>query len=204
MTMDQVEKLLDYDVRSRMPIVRKLPDYSAYSPELKRRLFGMAYRGSLQQSPKARELMSQGRFDLASDEYLNSDEYKASRDQRPKKGKTDVPGRGVATRMEKDAQMIASEFERLPPGVIGTKQHGPLKPGLESYSEKMANVQAQIPVQTISQQTEPVDNSYYTIGKGDSLSAIAKKHNTTVDALSKLNKINDPNKIQMGQKLRLR
>lgn len=41
----------------------------------------------------------------------------------------------------------------------------------------------------------------YTVKKGDTLSAIAKTHNTTVSALVKLNNIPDANKIYVGQVL---
>ena len=41
----------------------------------------------------------------------------------------------------------------------------------------------------------------YIVKKGDTLSAIAKVHNTTVDALQKKNSIKDPNKIKIGQKI---
>lgn len=44
----------------------------------------------------------------------------------------------------------------------------------------------------------------YTVQKGDTLSGIAKKHNTTLDALQKLNNIANPNLIRVGQKLRVR
>ncbi|MEC2046636.1 GH25 family lysozyme [Bacillus licheniformis] len=47
--------------------------------------------------------------------------------------------------------------------------------------------------------TEPV----YTVKKGDALSVIAKKYNTTVKALQSLNNIKDPNKIYVGQKLKI-
>jgi len=40
----------------------------------------------------------------------------------------------------------------------------------------------------------------YTIEWGDTLSALAKKYNTTVSNLATLNKIADPNKIYAGQK----
>lgn len=43
----------------------------------------------------------------------------------------------------------------------------------------------------------------YTISKGDTLSSIAQKNNTTVSALSSLNKITDPNKIIAGQSIKL-
>ena len=41
----------------------------------------------------------------------------------------------------------------------------------------------------------------YTVVRGDTLSAIAKKYNTTVDALAKLNNIKNVNLIYVGQKL---
>ncbi|MET1178252.1 GH25 family lysozyme [Peribacillus simplex] len=44
----------------------------------------------------------------------------------------------------------------------------------------------------------------YTVTKGDTLSFIAKKHNTTVKSLVSLNGIKDPDKIYIGQKLRLK
>jgi peptidoglycan L-alanyl-D-glutamate endopeptidase CwlK len=44
----------------------------------------------------------------------------------------------------------------------------------------------------------------YTVQKGDTLEKIAKKFNTTVAALQKLNSIKNPNLIRVGQKLRVK
>lgn len=44
-------------------------------------------------------------------------------------------------------------------------------------------------------------NTYYTVKKGDTLSGIAKKYNTTVTYLAKLNNIQNVNLIYVGQKL---
>lgn len=46
--------------------------------------------------------------------------------------------------------------------------------------------------------------TYYTVVKGDTLSAIAKKYSTSVSALVQLNSIADPNKIFVGQKIRIK
>ena len=45
--------------------------------------------------------------------------------------------------------------------------------------------------------------SSYKVRSGDTLSAIAKRENTTVDALVKANKIKDPDRINVGQVLRI-
>ena len=45
---------------------------------------------------------------------------------------------------------------------------------------------------------------YYTVVKGDNLTKIAKKFNTTVSKLIELNKLKDPNLIHVGDKLRVR
>ena len=44
-------------------------------------------------------------------------------------------------------------------------------------------------------------NKTYIVQKGDTLSKIAKKYNTTIDALVKANNISNPNLIKVGQEL---
>lgn len=46
--------------------------------------------------------------------------------------------------------------------------------------------------------------TYYTVKSGDNLSSIAKKYGTTYQAIAKLNGISNPNKIYVGQKLRVK
>lgn len=45
---------------------------------------------------------------------------------------------------------------------------------------------------------------YYTVEKGDTLTAIAKKHGTTYKAIAKLNNLPNPDKIYIGQKLKIK
>lgn len=45
---------------------------------------------------------------------------------------------------------------------------------------------------------------YHTVVKGDTLSGIAKAYGTTVSALVQINSIADPNKIYVGQKIRVK
>lgn len=56
-----------------------------------------------------------------------------------------------------------------------------------------------------SSSPKPVSSAqYYTIKKGDTLSGIAKKYGTTYQYLAKLNGIPNPNKIQAGQRIRVK
>ncbi|MEU8886749.1 N-acetylmuramoyl-L-alanine amidase [Streptomyces sp. NPDC048442] len=50
----------------------------------------------------------------------------------------------------------------------------------------------------------PSTPSTYTVRSGDTLGAIAKKHGTTVAALVRLNGIKDPDRIAVGQTIRLK
>jgi LysM repeat protein len=45
---------------------------------------------------------------------------------------------------------------------------------------------------------------YYTVKSGDSLSGIASKNKVSVDSIVKLNKGLTPNKIQIGQKIKIK
>lgn len=47
-------------------------------------------------------------------------------------------------------------------------------------------------------------DEYYTVKSGDTLTGIAKKNGLTLAELIKLNNIKDPNKIYVGQKLKIR
>lgn len=48
------------------------------------------------------------------------------------------------------------------------------------------------------------EKQYYTVKKGDNLTAIAKQYKTTVNQLVKLNNIKNPNLIYPGQKIRVK
>lgn len=57
------------------------------------------------------------------------------------------------------------------------------------------------PLDYLGKVLENIDT--YTVKKGDNLSAIAKKFNTTVNALANLNNIKNPNVISIGQKIKV-
>jgi flagellum-specific peptidoglycan hydrolase FlgJ len=58
-----------------------------------------------------------------------------------------------------------------------------------------------VKVKAASKKEEP---QIYIVKKGDTLTAIAKRYNTTVQNLMKLNKIKNPDLILVGQKLKLK
>lgn len=77
-------------------------------------------------------------------------------------------------------------------------------PTLEGYirSGKLENdIKAAMGNQPKPEPT-PTDN-YYVVKPGDTLSAIARKYNTTVDELVALNNIDDPNLIYVGDKIKV-
>lgn len=60
-------------------------------------------------------------------------------------------------------------------------------------------------VQSIVNKSHTINQAvYYQVKSGDNLTNIAKKHGTTVSALTSLNRIKNPNLIYPGQKLRIR
>lgn len=60
--------------------------------------------------------------------------------------------------------------------------------------------------QTVNNPKETVKDTkeYYTVVKGDTLTKIAKKYNTSVNQLVLLNNIKNPNLIYVGQKIRVK
>ncbi|EME75409.1 GH25 family lysozyme [Bacillus sonorensis] len=72
-----------------------------------------------------------------------------------------------------------------------------LKAKVSGKTEKTPNVKP------VSNKKPVKTETVYTVKKGDTLSEIAQKYNMTVKALQSLNNIKDPNKIYVGQKLKI-
>jgi GH24 family phage-related lysozyme (muramidase) len=103
LTPDQANKLLERDVKTRLPQVQKLvPKFNEYSTELQGQLASEQFRGMLGKSPSALKKLSAGDFSGASTEYLNAKDYRES-----VRDKT-----GIAPRMKKLADAIRTEPER--------------------------------------------------------------------------------------------
>jgi len=75
------------------------------------------------------------------------------------------------------------------------------KQRLEAAGYNYAEVQAAVNAPMGGSGSKPAK---YTVKRGDTLSAIARKYNTTVAALAKLNNIKNVNVINVGQVLKLR
>jgi uncharacterized protein with von Willebrand factor type A (vWA) domain len=103
LTPQEADRLLERDVRTRLPQVQKLvPNFNNYSSELQAQLASEQFRGMLGKSPSALKKLSAGDFAGASTEYLNAKDYRES-----VKDKT-----GIAPRMQKLADAIRTEPER--------------------------------------------------------------------------------------------
>lgn len=75
----------------------------------------------------------------------------------------------------------------------------PTMPPLSAPAVAPATIE---PVPMISEKETKAEGTIeYIVKKGDSLGLIAKKHNISRSELIELNKISDPNKIRVGQKL---
>ena len=103
LTPEQAETLLQRDVKSKLPVVKKLaPNFENYSPELQAELASETFRGMTGKSPKAMEHLRAGRYEDAANEYLNAKEYREAKEKKL----------GTATRMENLANAIRKEGQR--------------------------------------------------------------------------------------------
>lgn len=77
-------------------------------------------------------------------------------------------------------------------------------PGDWMYS-RMGDLANKVTAQLSGQNTntDTKTDGTYTVVAGDTLGSIAKKYNTTVDELVKLNNIKNPNLINVGQKIKI-
>jgi GH24 family phage-related lysozyme (muramidase) len=97
-TEEEAEEFLDEDVRERLDsIVDLLPQFNSYPNDLQQAIFSEHYRGSIQQSPKTRELINSGDFDEAAIEFLDNEEYEEAEER-------GIPG--IRPRMEKVSELL--------------------------------------------------------------------------------------------------
>jgi 2',3'-cyclic-nucleotide 2'-phosphodiesterase/3'-nucleotidase len=91
------------------------------------------------------------------------------------------------------------------PRVIPKNTPRPSQETVRATPAPVAKVAAETPAvkPSVAKSVDGVKDSgaLYTVAKGDNPVAIAKKLHVSYDALLKLNKISDPKKLQIGQKL---
>lgn len=105
---DRAEELLDQDIRSRVEQIRNsIQSFDTFPESMKEALFSSWYRGSLPQSKNTINLINESKFQEASNEFLNNDEY---RDR--KSGKRKQLG-GVIKRMENTSNELKKQGENI-------------------------------------------------------------------------------------------
>lgn len=104
LTDDEILALFDKDLRQKIAAARKEfgSQFDSFSDDLKVAIVDGYFRGDLPKSPRTIKLLKAGRFKEAAIEYLDHDEYRAS-----KSGKSGMGG--IAPRMERNAQIMAAE-----------------------------------------------------------------------------------------------
>lgn len=95
-TDQQAEEYLEEDINTRIDAInKKIPGFDDMPLEARQNMFGSWYRGSLSGSPKTIKLINEGKYEEASKEFLDNDEYK---------NKETAPG--IKKRMEATAKAI--------------------------------------------------------------------------------------------------
>jgi 2',3'-cyclic-nucleotide 2'-phosphodiesterase/3'-nucleotidase len=85
------------------------------------------------------------------------------------------------------------------PEAPAKSQHTAAAPSSEKTSDTTAKKSTPAPAKNSLKDS----GNTYLVAKGDKLATIAKKLHVNPDDLMKLNKIDDPKKLQIGQKLRV-
>lgn len=150
-------------------------------------LVSSAYRGAITGSPAAVRLMNAGDYEGAAREYINRQDYKDALKPENKK-----KFGGIVKRMDREAAAIRS-LGAKPAPVATTTSTPATTTSVTAPAEKPK--EAAPPPTTSSQD--------YEIKKGDTLSRIAKRTGRSVEAIAKESNITDPNKISVGQKIRI-
>lgn len=107
--------------------------------------------------------------------------------------------RGPVTLPTEHPMPPAMAEEELPPPAPVSQPYRP--------TTVQEDVTAAMPAASTQKHSTPVpvseETKSYVVGKGDSLSVIAKRHGVSQADIMLLNNIKDPNKVRIGQKLKL-
>ena len=102
---DQAAEIAKRDIKDKIALSEKLlgRDYLySLSPELQSQIVSSVYRGGLSGSPSAVRLLKDGKFEEASREFLDNEEYRTSKAKK----------QGVYKRMDETSEIMAAEAKR--------------------------------------------------------------------------------------------
>jgi len=104
-TKEEAQTLFRIDLPNYIDKTKSLTGekFDSYSTNLKKNLISATYRGSWGYSPKTRRLLSEGRYEEAAQEFLNSDEYRNAEQ---------LGRRGIIRRMDAVAKAIREEGKK--------------------------------------------------------------------------------------------
>lgn len=105
----------------------------------------------------------------------------------------------IANKSQTSTSQITKSIDELAREVIAGK-YGDGEARKNALGSKYSEVQAKVN-EILGYNKKKVIT--YTVKKGDTLSAIAKKYNTTYQEIAKKNGISNPNKIRVGQVLKI-
>ena len=131
-SQEQAEELLSKDINSRISAIsKKIPSFKGLNPDAQDAMFSSWYRGGLSGSPKTIGLINDGKFEEASKEFLNNNEYKSL--------KSSNKLRGVTERMERLSNQLSSLSK---PKDFGTSEmlDAFSQPNLKELSEGLENL----------------------------------------------------------------
>ena len=78
-TREEADIQLQNNIDERLVQIRQaIPEFDTLPLEARQHLLGSWFRGSLSGSPKTISLLNEGKFDEASNEFLNNDEYRTT------------------------------------------------------------------------------------------------------------------------------
>lgn len=98
---NEVQEIFNNDIKSKLNMIQSEfgDQFESFSDNLKIAILDGYFRGDLSGSPRTIKLLKAGQFKDAAIEYLNNAEYRQSKAQ----------GTGVASRMERNAEVMATE-----------------------------------------------------------------------------------------------
>lgn len=173
----------------RPRVEKMIKNFGELPADVQGALVSSAYRGAITGSPETVRLINAGEYEAAARAYVDREDYRDA--QKPENKKNFG---GIVKRMNREAEAIRSLGAKPAPTATTTATTAVTTPVATPASAPKAKESA--PASASSSQD-------YEIKKGDTLSAIAKRTGRSVEAIARENKIADPNKISVGQKLRI-